>query len=183
MGQEVVQHGDGGYRLGVSPEVVDEHRFTALVQSAAGKRRAADLAGAVIDGQAAIGLIRGPAFPDVQNPDLIARRSRVTELAEQLRQDLVEWRLDMAVDAHDVATSVADAQELVARHPLRERGYGLLMRALFSAGRTPEALDVFDSATAVLDADHGLEPGPELREIRRRCVEGDPGLLPPALRP
>lgn len=182
LGQDVVHHRDGGYVLNVSPDGVDVYRFTALVQSAASKRRAADLPGAIEDAQAAVNLVRGPAFPDVRDPDLVARRSRVGELADQIRQDLVEWRLEAAQDPYDVAESVASARELVARFPLRERGYALLMRALFASGRTAEALVVFDTASTVLLDGHGLEPGPELQEIRRRCVENDVELLPPALR-
>lgn len=183
LGQEFVHHRDDGYVLNVSPDGVDAHRFTTLVQSAASKRRGDDLPGAIDDAQAAVDLVRGPAFVDVQDPDLVARRSRLAELADHVRQDLVEWRLDIAQDSYDVAESVAAARELVSRHPFRERGYALLMRALFASGRTAEALMVFDTAATALHHDHGLEPGPELQEVRRRCVENDAGLLPPALRP
>lgn len=183
LGQDVVQHRDGGYLLNVSSDGVDAHQFTVLVQSAASRRRAADLPGAIADAKAAIDLVRGPAFPDVRDPDLVARRSRLAELVDQMRQDLVEWELEVARDAYDVAESVAAARELVSRHPLRERGYALLMRGLFASGRVAEALVVYDEASLALRHNHGLEPGPELQEMRRRCVENDRDLLPAALRP
>lgn len=183
LGKETIRHRDDGYLLDIDPDAVDAHQFTRLVQSATRKRREQDTVGAIADARAAVDLVRGPAFADLLEPELVGRRSRIGELADQMRLDLVEWRLEAARDSHDVSAVVADAREIVARSPLRETGYALLMRALYAAGRGAEAQQVYDDAARYLKAEHRLQPGVELTETRRRCQENDPSLLPAALRP
>ena len=71
---------------------------------------------------------------------------------------------------------IADVERLVAEQPGRERAWGLLMRALYAAGRQHDALVAFQRARRALADGFGLEPGPELRAMERRILEQDPAL-------
>ncbi len=74
---------------------------------------------------------------------------------------------------------VADLERLVAEHPLRERLRAQLMTALYRSGRQAEALACYRDGRAYLDAELGLEPGAELRELERRILGHDPLLDTP----
>ncbi|MFI6318872.1 AfsR/SARP family transcriptional regulator [Nonomuraea sp. NPDC050556] len=78
---------------------------------------------------------------------------------------------------HAVLRELAD---LVARYPLRERVRALQMRALHAAGRTAEAMEIFDDVRTLLDDELGVEPGRELLELRELLSERPvPAQLPP----
>ena len=72
---------------------------------------------------------------------------------------------------------VAELEQLVAAEPLRERLRGQLMLALYRAGRQGEALDAYRDAVRTLDAELGLQPGPELERLQQAILAHDPGLL------
>lgn len=69
-----------------------------------------------------------------------------------------------------------ELEELVARHPLRERFRAQLMLALYRAGRQADALAAYRRAhDAFLDA-LGLQPGVVLRELERAILVQDRSL-------
>ncbi len=78
---------------------------------------------------------------------------------------------------------IAELQALVAERPLQERPRAMLMRALYRAGRQPEALEVFRDGRRVLDEQLGLEPGPGLREVERAILRQDPALVAAVVQP
>lgn len=182
LGAHLVSHRDDGYVLNLDPQAVDVQRFSLLLDAATASRRRGDLEAAVELTQEALTLVRGTAYPDLLDPELRARRTRLGELADQARENLLEWRLDLARDSHDLGNVIADAREMVERFPLRERGYCVLMRALASAQRNAEAEVVYSTAEQLLQERHGLQPGAELRATRQRCRDQDPSVLPLAMR-
>src|SRR3954468_8983308 len=94
---------------------------------------------------------------------------------------LDSWRrrlddaLDGALEAYAAAclglggTEIAGAERaarrLLEHNPLRETGYGLLMRALAARGNVAEALAVYERARTVLRDELGIPPGPAIHEI------------------
>jgi len=139
LGAEVVRSTGPHYRLDVNPDAVDATRFDCLVMQAGHQRReghAHQAAGILTQ---ALALWRGTPYPDVLDPDLQARRARLAELRDQAREDLLDCRVATAEDEIEVAALVADARELVSRHPERDRGHIVLVRALERAGRVREA--------------------------------------------
>jgi DNA-binding SARP family transcriptional activator len=101
---------------------------------------------------------------------------------------LDSWRrnldraLDGALEAYAVAclglggTELAGAERaarrLVEHNPLRENGYGLLMRALAARGRVAEALAVYEDARARLRDELGIPPGPGIHELHTNLLGG-----------
>jgi DNA-binding SARP family transcriptional activator len=55
---------------------------------------------------------------------------------------------------------VAELEQLVRRHPLRERLRAQLMLALYRCGRQADALATYRAGRRVLRDELGLEPGP-----------------------
>jgi DNA-binding SARP family transcriptional activator len=94
---------------------------------------------------------------------------------------LDSWRqrlddaLDGALEAYAAAclglggTEIAGAERaarrLLEHNPLRETGYGLLMRALAARGNLAEALAVYERARTVLRDELGVPPGPAMQDI------------------
>ena len=83
-------------------------------------------------------------------------------------------KADLEAGRHTELIGRLDA--LVAEHPLSERLHGLLMLALYRAGRQAEALEGFRSARGVLVEEIGVEPGPELRRLHEAILRQDPSL-------
>ena len=102
----------------------------------------------------ALGLWRGPALADVVE-ERFAQPER--QRLEELRLVALEDRLtaELALGGH--AAAAAELQQLVGRYPFRERLHGLLMLALYRAGRQAEALQAFQEARRVLGEEAGID--------------------------
>lgn len=182
VGRSVVRSQGDGYLLDLAPEAIDVEQFVEAVHDAARLRRREHFARAGELLAHAVELWRGTPFPDVVDPDLEARRERLTELRDQAREDLLECRLELCRDGFSLADVVADAKELVARQPLREKGHVVLVRALAASDRPAEASAAFEAASAHLRDRLGLDPGRTLVDTHARCLTRDPSLLPRAMR-
>ncbi|MCO1653746.1 BTAD domain-containing putative transcriptional regulator [Pseudonocardia humida] len=156
----VVRQGPG-YALRLPDEAVDARRFARLAAEGAqaladGRPRAVELL------EAALGLWRGPAYADVADAGFLAPElTRLGELRLAAAEDLIDARLR----AGDTAVAVATAREHTARHPLRERGWELLVLALSRAGRQAEALAAVATVRRLLAEELGLDPGPGLLRV------------------
>ncbi|MGK5683474.1 BTAD domain-containing putative transcriptional regulator [Actinoplanes sp. URMC 104] len=141
-----------GYRLAVEPEAVDAKRFELLV--AAGRL------------EEALALWRGAALQDVGLPDSAA--------LDAARVRLEEMRLTALEDRFEASPGqVAELTALVAAHPVRERLVAALMRALAAAGRSGEALQVFQRTREVLAETLGTDPSPELSALHVALLRGE----------
>lgn len=127
----------------------------------------------------ALGLWRGGVLSDL--PYEGALRTEIARLEEMrllAREQLADRQLERG--GHEAALS--GLQELVAAEPLRERARGLLMLALYRAGRQAEALDVFRAGRELLVEELGIEPGPALRDLQAAILRHDPALADPTVR-
>ncbi|MGI5290350.1 ATP-binding protein [Nonomuraea polychroma] len=96
-------------------------------------------------------------------------------LAER-RLALLERRLGEDIEEGRHAEVIAELSVLCAEHPARERLCGLLMLALYRAGRQSEAIGVFTGTRERLAEELGIDPSPELTQLHRRIITADPGL-------
>ena len=157
-----------GYRLDVPPESTDLGRVESLVREAdAASGTDAELAAVT----AALALWRGEPLADV--PADALQREVAPGLREQ-RLQLVERRIDILLRNGETAGLVSELTTLTARHPLRERLCGLLMRALYRGGRRSEALDVYHRFRRRLREELGTDPGEELRGLHATVLTGEP---------
>ena len=97
---------------------------------------------------------------------------------EELRQSVVEQRIDAQLELGEHEQVIPTLEGLVAAHPLRERLRGQLILALYRAGRQAEALETYRETRRVLVEELAIEPSPELRELERAILRQDPALAP-----
>jgi DNA-binding SARP family transcriptional activator/CheY-like chemotaxis protein len=162
-----------GYLIDVDPDAVDAHAFSRIVGEGRAAldgddpERAADLL------RAADALWHGPALADLTGMPFA--RLEATRL-EELRLSAVEDRVEAELALGRHVALVAELEELVARHPLRERPQAQLMLALYRSGRQAAALEVYKASRRLLHDELGLEPGARLRELEHAVLRHDPQL-------
>jgi DNA-binding SARP family transcriptional activator len=166
-----------GYRLHLTAEQLDVHRFEMLVDQAAGS----DAPAAAERLREALALWRGPALADLAyEPFAQAAIGRL----EELRLLALERRIEADLQLGRHAELVPELEALVAEHPLREGLRAQLMLALYRTGRQAEALEQYQSARRTLVDELGIEPGPVLQELERSILRQDPSLdVPQQARP
>jgi predicted ATPase/DNA-binding SARP family transcriptional activator len=167
-----------GYALRIEDDALDLHRFEVLVGKARDLRRTGDLDRAHRALDEALGLWRGQALADVT---LLGPGAAEADRLESLRAVAHEERMELELARGGGASLVPELEALIANHPYRERMYGLLMLALYRAGRQADALAVFRQVRKLLVEDLGLEPGPELVRLEAAILAQDPSLDQPAV--
>nr|WP_042193560.1 BTAD domain-containing putative transcriptional regulator [Kibdelosporangium sp. MJ126-NF4]CEL20775.1 Signal transduction response regulator / Disease resistance domain-containing protein [Kibdelosporangium sp. MJ126-NF4]CTQ98421.1 Signal transduction response regulator / Disease resistance domain-containing protein [Kibdelosporangium sp. MJ126-NF4] len=160
----------GGYRLTVEPDAVDAVRFERLVGQARGGEDPEQVALL----REALGLWRGAAMQDVGLQDSEAFDAAVVRL-DGLRLAASEDRFEAEIRLGHGAELVTELTDLVAAHPVRERLVAALMRALGAAGRSSEALVVYQRAREALADALGVDPSPELSELHVALLRGEVG--------
>ncbi|MEU6389109.1 BTAD domain-containing putative transcriptional regulator [Streptomyces sp. NPDC046939] len=167
---------EAGYLLRVAPGGLDLDTFTAQVDEGRSARIAGDLPAAAEALHAALRLWRGRLCEGLAGPLLSAERDRL----EEDRLGVVEERIEADLALGADTGPVAELRRLIDAHPLRERPYGLLMRALHRSGRQAAALQVYQEARRLLADELGIEPGAELRRVHEQILTADAALSPPA---
>ncbi len=162
-----------GYVLRLAPEQLDLHRFERLAGEGNRALARGDVAEAAGLLRRALELWRGPPLADLAGEPFA--RTAIARL-EEIRLAALESRLtaELALGRH--SELVAELEELVDAHSLRERFRAQLMLALYRSGRQAEALDVYRSGRRMLAHQFGLEPTPALRDLERAILRQDPSL-------
>jgi len=159
----------GGYRLLSEPEELDMLRFNTLAAEGRRALHRGNPAGAAVLLEQAIGLWRGDALPELELGP--AMRAKTAALDEQRRYAELDWiNARLAVGEH--AEMVPVLRQLTAERPLDEGLWRYLVVALYSMGRTAEALAAYAEARHNLVTELGLEPGPELRKVQVAILGG-----------
>ncbi|GLF92923.1 AfsR/SARP family transcriptional regulator [Streptomyces yaizuensis] len=164
----------GGYELLAGPDSVDVHLFHALVARA----RSADDDSAIGLYDRALALWRGEPFAGVDTPWFNAAREALAEERHACRLDRDDLALRHGRHA-DLLPHLGASHET---NPLDERLAAQFMTALYRSGRTADALRCFERVRCALAEELGGDPGPELRRLHQRLLEGDPGLGAPGCR-
>src|SRR5690349_2386539 len=167
-----------GYMLRVASGDVDLEQFEALAAEgtrvlAAGRaERAAELLGEALE------LWRGGLLTDVPQTPLLATHADRTA---ELWLTTTELRAEADLACGRAVQVIPELRGLVLEHPLRERLWALLIRALEAAGRRAQALEVYAQARQVISDELGVDPGSELQRLYAQLLADDrSAAAPPA---
>jgi predicted ATPase/DNA-binding SARP family transcriptional activator len=173
----LVEGGQIGYKLAVDPGAVDVHELARRADTVTTLVNAGDSAGVRNACTEALRLFRGDSLFGASDADwLRPHRAQAEGLRLRLIEDQLRARLDLGASS-DV---VDELQELVVEHPLREGLWGLLITALYRAGRQADALAAYRSVREHLVEELGLEPGRDLKRLEHQVLAQDPALDAPA---
>jgi DNA-binding SARP family transcriptional activator len=117
-----------------------------------------------------------PLLPDHDLPWLDSWRRRLDNVLDGALEAYAAACLGLG--GTEIAGAERAARHLLAHNPLRETGYGLLMRALAARGNVAEALHVYEQARTVLRDELGIPPGPAIHEIHAALLGRSPGASP-----
>lgn len=120
-------------------------------------------------------LWRGPALADVPSDSL--RQSDGPAL-EELRLHVLTCRIDQDLTHGRHAEVVAELSTAASEYPLHEGLTRQLMLALHLSGRSAEALDHYERLRRRLADELGTDPSPELRDLHRQLLIGEPTVPP-----
>ncbi|WP_166354869.1 AfsR/SARP family transcriptional regulator [Phytoactinopolyspora limicola] len=165
----------GGYRMAAEPDLVDAHRFRMLVDRALALDHPFERVNRL---RSALDLWRGPAVDNAASDWL--RDRLFTDLEEQRLRAIERLTTDgLTMGCENVLPELA---RTVSTYPGHEHLAGLLMRALYQAGRKAEALDVYDRTRVYLAGELGLDPGRALRELHQSILRDELPAVRPAQR-
>ena len=168
-GLEIERHGEG-YRLQAAR--LDAAEFEELVEAATGSSRVGTpRAGACVARAGARPVARPCARRTSRTATASERSGTGSRSCASRRSKIAPSRRWRSV----ARSSVTELEQLATEHPLRERLRGLLMLALYRAGRQAEALDAYAEIRQALD-ELGLEPAAELRALQGAILRQDAAL-------
>ncbi|NUR69602.1 MAG: tetratricopeptide repeat protein [Hamadaea sp.] len=160
-----------GYLLRVEPGERDLDQMETLAADATAAFRRRDFTTADQLFSAALGQWRGPTLDEIDaGPVLAARVQAIEERRLDVFEDLVETRLRLG----DGKSMLRTLREHLAAHPLRERAHSQLMRLLYAQGDSAAALQAYQQARDILDAELGLDPGPDLTRLQQAILRREP---------
>ncbi|WP_433672842.1 BTAD domain-containing putative transcriptional regulator [Nocardia sp. CA-136227] len=163
------------YQLALDADRIDAHRFAGQLADAESACAAGDSAAGLRAYETALSEWKGAPYADIADADFVRPEiARLTGLELRARKALVELRLDTG----RIEAALADAEALVAAHPLDERVWELAALARYRAGRQSEALAALRDVRRLLDTELGIEPGVGLRELETAILRHDEELLP-----
>ena len=159
-----------GYLLRLAPGDLDLQQFESQVAEGRDALAVGDLKSAAMLLSDALALWRGPLLADVPPSPMLSTQA---DRAAELWLAATELRIEADLACDRAAQVVAELRGLVAEHPIRERLWLLLMRALEDAGGRAEALAVYAQAQEVIAGELGVDPGAELQRFHRELLAAD----------
>lgn len=161
-----------GYVLRVPAEQVDAGRFEQCLAEAHAARTRHDLTHAAATLRAGLAIWRGPALAGVGGRTALTAAG---QLEERRLSAVIAWaEISLVLGSHGAVADELSAE--LDRYPLCEPLAGLLMLALYRAGRAAESLVCYQRIRHTIAEDLGVDPGPELQSQYRRILAADPAL-------
>jgi DNA-binding SARP family transcriptional activator len=166
----VLARGAAGVRLTGPGLATDLDSVDEAVDAGRAAAAAGDGAGAATALRRALSRWPGPVADDLPGlPALAGIRARYAALRPDIVEDLADVELrDGSLLAAQV--TVRELEAHVAQHPERARGWGLLVEALYLAGRPVESLQAVRRATEATDGSPGHDRDDVLRPVERAAL-------------
>lgn len=158
VGADAVQTAGTSYRLAVPVEQVDVLRFEQAVLDADGPDAIT----------AALAAWTERPFLDTSSDWLT---TTVLPRLEELRLGAIERRADLV--SRPSTELLAELRQLTGDYPLRESLWVRLLQGLVRAGRSAEALGLYDVVRGRLADELGVGPGAELRALHAELLATD----------
>lgn len=159
LGPETIETRPPGYRVQLKTDQLDLARMRRLIDEA----RASDPSGRARLLGEALKLWRGEPLAELAYESFA--EPEIARLNEMYLALIEEWaEAELAIGHH--ADLVGQLEELVQKHPLRERLRAQLMLALYRSGRQADALQSYRSGRELLVEQLGVEPSPLLRQTQ-----------------
>ncbi|MEU5717081.1 BTAD domain-containing putative transcriptional regulator [Streptomyces sp. NPDC020403] len=172
---DLIETGQGGYRIRLDEEELDAHAFEKAVRRARELVAAGELEPAGAEYQRALAFYRGQPLADISGPLTYA----VAAHWEERRFSVLEEWLDVGLSLGRHAELISELKPLVAEYPMRERLCAQLMTALHQSQRRAEALTVYRNSRLAQIKNLGLEPSAGLQELHQKILSGEPIAPPP----
>jgi predicted ATPase/DNA-binding SARP family transcriptional activator len=166
IGAEHIETRPEGYALVLDREAIDLIRL----EDAVAQSRAVSEAGSRLE------LLDAAHELADQDLDLAAHDPATATRLDQIRLDVGQRRVETLLEMGRVADALSIAEPLADANPLSEHVQGLLMRALYAAGRQADALGVYRRVRDLLGDELGIDPGPELQRIEEQILLHAPEL-------
>lgn len=163
-----------GYALEAPRDAVDSVVFEKAVSRARELLTSGRTASAHQEIDQALRLWRGPALRDAAELSFAAPEIARLEASRQLAEEL---RVSILLEDGEAEAAVGLAEGLIGSAPLREAPWALLMRALYSTGRSAEALQQYERFRITLAEELGVDPGPGLRDLHMAILRHDSAVL------
>lgn len=164
LGDEVLVADTVSVRLGTDAVTSDVERFRSLLREGKLGEAVALYRGDLLAG---FSLKDSPAFDEWQ-------AARSEELRAELREGLTRLSAE-AIEAGDVSRAAAQMRRLLEVDPLDELAHRELMRLYALSGDRAAAMRQFRECARVLDAELGVAPMPETKELYERIRTGEAG--------
>ncbi|WBB51950.1 AfsR/SARP family transcriptional regulator [Verrucosispora sp. WMMD573] len=162
----------GGYLLDLASHELDLTAYSRLTELARAQRNHGRLPNARTLMRDALALWTGPALTGALASFVDPTRAGL----EETRLADLEWLLDIELELGCHRDLIPELTQYVAEHPLRELLRAQLVVALYRSDRQPEALSVARHGRQLLRDEHGLDPGPLLRDLEHAVLRQDPSL-------
>ncbi|WP_431929985.1 BTAD domain-containing putative transcriptional regulator [Nonomuraea jabiensis] len=174
--------GSVGYRLDLQPgDSFDLHDYKALAGDGRAFANRGDYARAVKSFARALALWGDSPLADVPDGGGKLLLSRDELLAD--RKGTVMALLQARLQLGQHREMLNEVRRELAQDPLSEQLHGMLMTALHRSGERIQALQHYETVSALLTGESGVGPGPELRQLREEIAADEDRAMPASQRP
>jgi SARP family transcriptional regulator, regulator of embCAB operon len=159
-----------GYTLRLGSDDLDLRVFQQLVTEAREHARRQRYERAAAGFESALALWHGPLIDDIYRGPIL---EGFQAWLEEARLDCIDMLIESQLMLGHHHRLVSELSSLTTKYPLREALHCQLMLALYRCGRRADALQAYQSARRILNAELGLDPCREMQNLQHAILTSD----------